>query len=179
MRPITGSNRRRAFTLIEAVIVLAVIGVVAAMVIPRYGRSLDRYRIDAAVDRITRDIELARRSADGRSEPCWIAFTDTALCYDVICGTSTSTTLSHVDLWREPYLVSVIKSNFAGGGEMDFNGFGVIAVGGTITLQSGATSVQVIVDASGTPTSGVRATVSVVNLTPQSIATGTSDMLGP
>ena len=168
----------RAFTLIEGAVVIAIIAIVAAIAVPRYGQSLDRYRLDAAVDRLVRDIELARRSADGRSQPCWIGFNDSSMSYDLYCGTSTSSLVTHVDLWHDPYQVSLLKSNFGGGNEMDFNGFGVVAMGGTVTLQSGGNSVQVIINSQGTPTEGTKFAVSVINMNPQTLS-AVADPFGP
>ena len=38
----------RAFTLLEMVLVLFILALLSAVAIPRYGRSIDRFRVDAA-----------------------------------------------------------------------------------------------------------------------------------
>ena len=54
---------RRAHTMIELVIVLIVLGIVAAIAIPMHLDSLSRFRVQAAARRVAADLEFARRKA--------------------------------------------------------------------------------------------------------------------
>src|SRR5204863_23675 len=57
------ASSRRAFSLIEITLVLMVMGVLAALAVPRYASALARYRADAAARRIVADLDLARTTA--------------------------------------------------------------------------------------------------------------------
>jgi prepilin-type N-terminal cleavage/methylation domain-containing protein len=60
-----GANRRvtRAFSLVELALVIAIIGVLSAVAIPRLGNSIALYSVEGAARRIAADLKLARRHA--------------------------------------------------------------------------------------------------------------------
>jgi prepilin-type N-terminal cleavage/methylation domain-containing protein len=51
------------FSLLELIIVMLILGIVSAIAIPKYSASLDRYRTQVALQRLSQDIELCRRHA--------------------------------------------------------------------------------------------------------------------
>ena len=53
----------RAFSLLELTMVLAIMGVVAAMAVPRYAAFLSRSHLNVAITRIGTDLERLRRTA--------------------------------------------------------------------------------------------------------------------
>ncbi|MBM3965706.1 MAG: hypothetical protein FJ308_11675 [Planctomycetes bacterium] len=57
------SPTRSGYFLQEVVVSLFVLGIVAAIAIPKYTASLNRYRAQIACQRLAQDIELARRHA--------------------------------------------------------------------------------------------------------------------
>ena len=56
-------HRHHGYSLMEMVIVMLTLGIVAAVAVPRYTASLNRYRTQVAVQRLAQDIELCRRHA--------------------------------------------------------------------------------------------------------------------
>lgn len=54
---------RWAFSLLELTLVVLIIGIVSAMVIPRFGNSITRHSADGAARRIAADLRLVRRYA--------------------------------------------------------------------------------------------------------------------
>jgi type IV fimbrial biogenesis protein FimT len=66
--------RRGAFSIMELVMVLAIIAVIGAIAIPRYGQSIANYRASSAAQRIVSDIALAQATARGTSSSISILF---------------------------------------------------------------------------------------------------------
>ena len=53
-------HRSRAFTLVELVIMVLLLGIVAGTAGPKYVESLAYYRVQAAAQRVAADLRLAR-----------------------------------------------------------------------------------------------------------------------
>ncbi len=71
-------GQRLGFTLIELTIVLLVMGILAAIAVPRYLQTISRFRVEAAAKRVASDLNLARQNAmstGGMSDSEWIEFT--------------------------------------------------------------------------------------------------------
>src|SRR5438552_17658151 len=67
--------RDGAFSLVELMLVMAIIAVVAAIAMPRYSASLARYRADMAARRIVAALALAQAKARATSSSQTITFT--------------------------------------------------------------------------------------------------------
>jgi prepilin-type N-terminal cleavage/methylation domain-containing protein len=63
-----GKTGRYGFSLLELTITTMILGVVAAITIPKYTSSLHRYRMQMAIQRLAQDIELCRRTARSTSQ---------------------------------------------------------------------------------------------------------------
>ena len=66
-------RRSRGLTLVEIVLVVAVIGVLAATVVTNLGGSFEKHQIEAEAKRLAAVIELVRREAVLRNEPLAVA----------------------------------------------------------------------------------------------------------
>lgn len=133
----TAPPRRRAFSVVELVIVVLVTGVLAAVAVPVFVETLLFHRVESAARRIKSDLELVQTTA---------RLTSTAQKLTVL-GTTYSTgsavtsfdrpgAVYSVDLAKEPYYLDVLAATFGGYTEVTFDGYGVPSSGGTIVVQA-------------------------------------------
>ena len=62
--------RQAGLTLVEALVTLAVLGILAAFTLPSGVEALARQRLEAATRRLSQGLELARAEAEQRRSPC-------------------------------------------------------------------------------------------------------------
>jgi len=143
--------RPAAFTLIELVLVLAIMAVIAAIAAPRYANSLARYRADLAARRIVADLELIqiRGRAQGTYESAeFHAGSDT---YDMWSDPDLDdqTRQYRVCLGEAPYHADIIEAHFDSGTKnyMRYGNYGHPYWGGYVRLRVGDVERTVVVDA--------------------------------
>jgi prepilin-type N-terminal cleavage/methylation domain-containing protein len=143
-------RRSSGFTLTELVIVLLVLGILAATAAPKYFDSLARFRAEAAAKRIAGDLQLARRNAISKSASQSVQFNSP--------GANQYRLLNFDDPHRpgDPYVVNlaldpfacgITSASFGGDATVVFSGFGRPDSGGTVTVQSGQHQCTVTLDA--------------------------------
>ena len=113
---------RRAFSLIELVMVLMIVGIVAAIALPRYFNAIARYRMQAAALRVVADLQLARASARTQGEARTVTFdlSGGALTVSNITPLNRPDAVYRTDFSAEPYRVSLVTADF--GGDADLAG---------------------------------------------------------
>ena len=130
---------RGAFSLLELVIVLAILTVLSVIAIPRYASATARYRADVAARQIVCDLGYARAKASTTSQPKEVIF-DLAGGRVQIAGVPSLKRASApyiTDLTAEPYRARIISADFGGDEVVIFNihampdsaGTAIIAVG--------------------------------------------------
>jgi prepilin-type N-terminal cleavage/methylation domain-containing protein len=143
-----GEKRWRGFSLLEIVLVLAIIVTLAAIAAPRYAASLVRYQADLAARRIRADIEQAQLSAKAASTSISIEFFVGDNKYE-IPGLSALNGFSGsyiVELSARPYAAALVSAEFGGDAELIFNGWGMPDSSGTVILTVGSEQRTVTVD---------------------------------
>jgi len=141
-------RRRRAFSLLELVVVLVIIGIAAAIAVPRHASALARYRARTCACRVAADLDRARSLARQASSDQTIIFTPGANCY-TLAGWDDPDRPGQpytVSLGGAPYHADLLGATFGDGGSVTFNGFGLPEDGGTVVLQVGAYTWTVSVD---------------------------------
>lgn len=138
---------RRAYTLLELLIVLSIAGVMAAIAVPRFSRAGARYRIDAACARIVADLDNARTHARSSSAKAALAFATSADGYTWQLSSSVLNAGDRVDLSRPPYGVTVLNPSFGSDRTVIFDAWGRPDSGGTVTIAAGSSARDITLDA--------------------------------
>jgi len=118
---------RRAFTLVELVVVMAILGIVAAIAAPRFGASMARRRLDNCEHRIIADFEMARRLARSRSSSVTMQFNPVSNSYDIFALNNLDTGAVNygVELANPPYNAIVQSALFNTNATVIFDGYGI------------------------------------------------------
>lgn len=140
---------RRGFSLLELVIVLAIVGAMASIALPRFNNSLDRTRIDAAARQIMLDMTLAQRQARTSNLNQTVKFFTTSDKYMRlnVPDSKRPTYDYEVMLRNEPYLVNLSSASFGIDSDIIFDIYGVPDDGGTIVITNDTQSRTITVDA--------------------------------
>ncbi len=147
----------RAFTIVEAVMVVFIIGVVAAIALPRYAAFTAQRKVEAAARRIVADLSLARRHARSSSAAQTVDF-DIADDFYELVGMADPDHPGEgyrVELRGDPYSADLDSATFDTGNQIVFDGYGNPDSGGTVVVKVGSREKTIAID----PDTG-RATVS-------------------
>jgi type II secretion system protein H len=141
---------RKAFSLVELVLVMAITGVMAAIAIPRYAQASQRHQVEAAARRLMSDLEFAQRRARLCAAPRTVRFDLTESSYTIVqeAPLKASETAYVVRLSQEPYRAVIASSTLspAVSPSVNYNGFGYAALGGTVTLRVGSYTRVIVID---------------------------------
>jgi Tfp pilus assembly protein FimT len=123
----------------ELMVVLLVMGIVAAVATPSFYSSLQYHEIETAARRMVLDLEHVRHAARIKSQPQTLTFTNntTYTLSPGIANLDGSGEAYSVDLSEAPYSLEDVTLNLGGATEISFDGYGNASVGGTIVLELG------------------------------------------
>ena len=143
-----GCRLRRAFTLLEMVLVMGITVVLAGIAIPRYAQSTRRYQADLGGRRIVADLMLAQSAARATGLSKQVVFDVTSHSYRLtdVPGLDGRSGSYVVNLAQAPYGARLVSASFSGSSTATFDGWGIPAQSGTIVLSAGSESRTVVVD---------------------------------
>lgn len=140
---------RRAFTLVELVIVILILGILAAGTAPKFNASLRRAQVDGASLRIKADMNLARQTAISRSANQSVKFTVGSAVYTLsgISDPDHPSQAYSVNLADGAYRAVVATASFGGSDTLQFDRYGQPTSAGTVTVSADGVTKAVAVDA--------------------------------
>lgn len=142
------SARSSGLTLLDMVITLLLLGIVAALITPRFFGLLCNYRADAAAARITADLRSARSEARTSGTTVQVSFDTAADRYTIApasplpSGPSARTIL----LNEYPWVTDISKADFGGASTVTFDAWGQSDVSGVVSVTSGEVTRSVVLD---------------------------------
>jgi prepilin-type N-terminal cleavage/methylation domain-containing protein len=141
-------HRPQGYSLIELVLMLAIIGILAAIAGPRYANSLTLYHVSAAANRIAGDLNLARWQAKISSSGQTVVYSVASNSYSLpgMAAPPGQSSPYTVGLATDPYDSTLLTATFGASSTMSYDRFGQPASGGSVTVQCGAFIKTVTID---------------------------------
>lgn len=139
------------FSLVELVIVVLIVGILAATAAPRYSEALDATYARAAAARVVSDLKYARQLALETSANQTVTFDISADQY-VLVGVSDRDrrNVSYtVNLSDDEFCAEIVTADFNSSNSVIFDIHGHVNNAGTVVVQSGDRAETVAVDAYG------------------------------
>jgi Tfp pilus assembly protein FimT len=142
-------KRATAFSLIETAMVVVIVGIVAAIAMPRYTNSLYSYRATMAANKIAADLTMARNDAFVSGSHRTVTFDQTnnqVTLTGVPDPNKKANANTVVNFAGAPYYAKLGSSTFTGN-SFSFDGYGMAGGGGQVTVSAGSYTKTIVVDA--------------------------------
>ena len=132
-------RRRRAFTIMELVIVVLIMGIMAAVAAPRYRDSLAHFRTEAAARRIAADLMRATQHAEANETAQQVEFSLPSNFYSLegYSDPDHPSTVYKVSLSKTGHPAKLVACDFGGDCFVTFDMYGKPQNAGSVVVQSG------------------------------------------
>jgi prepilin-type N-terminal cleavage/methylation domain-containing protein len=136
------------FSLVEIVVVMLILGIMAAVAAPKFASALHQYRAEAAATRIKADLGLVRQHAIATSSQQKVQFSVATNGYNMpgLPDLNHAGQAYAVDLAVYPYHAELESTSLGGDSLLQFDRYGKPDGGGTITVRSGEYQRTVTID---------------------------------
>ena len=140
---------RRAFTLVELIVVLVIISAIAGLALPAYGSAVARYRLDAAAYALSGELDRSAVHARTTASTVTIRFdtTNHLVEFDNLPDRRSGAATFTLDLREEPRDATLVSVNFDGFEYYSISGYGVPSTDGLIILRNTGGARRINVDA--------------------------------
>ncbi len=133
----------KGFTLIETVIVVAIIGILAVTLLPQFSSTLDAVRLRAAKEKLIDDLYYAQQYAIANHDTVWFdAPVGNSYSYGIYAPYPTKVILTDLST-GSPAVINLtneyVSVSITTGGSFDYNWWGTPSAGGSIVLNGSAT----------------------------------------
>ncbi len=137
--------------MIELVIVVLIIGILAAVAAPRYLDVLANYRADATIRRIVADLQIAKRRAQQTSTSQTIVFYVSDNRYEItgMSDLDRSSKVYEHRLGEGASQANLVSASFGGNSTLVFDIYGQPSSAGTIVLNTGGSDLTIELEVSG------------------------------
>ena len=159
------ARRLTGFSIVEVVFVVAILGILGALSLPRYGNFVARQQTDAAARRLVSDLAFAQRHARLTSNPQRVVFSVGGGEYQMpgMKSPDRRTQDYTVDLSSDPYRAVIVAASLGGDSEIIYDGFGAADTPATVILGVGRYRQVITVDGGATrPRMSAKATVEAI-----------------
>jgi len=139
-------NKSRGFTIVETIVVIAIIGIIAVVAIPQFSNTIKSKRLYDSVEKLNDDLNYVRDYAISQHNNTWIRFIPNEERYRLFYGDTWETRTPLIDHVRNSsdwfYIynmfpdVGIVNTTFTNN-RIAFNWWGTPSEGGTIVLTNG------------------------------------------
>lgn len=141
-------DRTGGFTLVEAILVMFIIGVLSSIAFPRYAEFVSNQQLEAAARKVMGDLAYVQREARQSSSSRTITF-DVAQSQYTLSGVAHPDHPSQTYVVRlddEPFRTRIVSASFGGDANLTYNGYGTPDSSGSLVIAVGSRQTTISVD---------------------------------